>query len=432
MGRKQLFNTFITILTRFGSKGINFVVFALIARGLTPAEMSDYGFIFTTTLMIATVFDVGIRNSVAYYIGRDEKNSELYATATVNIFSVLSFICALSSIACVVAWENNKDLLLLAGVAVNAVSLLFIRMGQGVLIGKGQIAKFNQSELYPRVTLIFLTVLAYFLYNLNLEICVFILAFSNMTGAALLFKLGRFKLNFSIAGATEYYKILIGRGFLFMIGVVMMLLTKQASFFVIDYYDGGEVSGAFYASRRLTEVLTEVGLAVSVVLFSQNVRTSDVKASVASASYYTKFSFSLFMFLTALALPLAKFIVPIALGHQYASHVYLFQIILIGTLIGTLWTIVYPTVSAISSPITVCKIFLPNLVLSICISLVAHYFYGPNGVAWGFIVSNTVLSLSFLSYFKCQHGQTLRSFLIPSSSEVIAIFQNKKIRNKDE
>ena len=68
---KRALDTLATIVTRFGAKSVNLLVFLIVARQLSLAEMAAYGFIFSTTLIYSTILDLGTRNSLAVFIGKE-------------------------------------------------------------------------------------------------------------------------------------------------------------------------------------------------------------------------------------------------------------------------------------------------------------------------------------------------------------------------
>ena len=57
-------------------------------------------------------------------------------------------------------------------------------------------------------------------------------------------------------------RALLGRGFLFMIGVLLMLASKRLALLILSQLGEPHELGLFYGLQRLTEVLTEIGLAV--------------------------------------------------------------------------------------------------------------------------------------------------------------------------
>ena len=55
---KRALDTLATIVTRFGAKSVNLLVFLIVARQLSLAEMAAYGFIFSTTLIYLSLIHI--------------------------------------------------------------------------------------------------------------------------------------------------------------------------------------------------------------------------------------------------------------------------------------------------------------------------------------------------------------------------------------
>jgi len=89
---KRALDTLATIVTRFGAKSVNLLVFLIVARQLSLAEMAAYGFIFSTTLIYSTILDLGTRNSLAVFIGKEPALTHDYTRSGFFLWLVLSVL----------------------------------------------------------------------------------------------------------------------------------------------------------------------------------------------------------------------------------------------------------------------------------------------------------------------------------------------------
>lgn len=401
-----------TIAARFIGKTVNFLVFAVLAHKLSVSDMGLYGFVFATTILISTGFDFGVRNSVAYFIGQRPDSANPYARATLRLFAGFAIPAAILMYGLLLYHTEIKlSSWVSSAVLINLAALLFIRMGQGILIGEGRIGDFNQTELASRVVLVFTTGGLLAADLVTLPTALISLAVSNFIAAFMVLWFVRRNLLPSDKASAGRERELITRGFKFMIGVLAMLTAKQMAFLIVSQLGSPDDAGVFFALRRLTEILTEIGLAVSVVVFSQNVRATSRTEAIASAAHSTRVSFAIFVILTVIAMLPTQWLLQIALDDPYSSYPNLFRILLLGTLVSTIWTIVFPSMSAIDDPIISFFIFLPNLLISALITVFLFEMWGLNGAAVGMTASHVLITASFLLVFKTKYNAPIRDFI---------------------
>lgn len=419
----------VTIVTRFAGKSVNFIVFAIVTRSLSLLELGIYGFIFTMTLIFATFFDVGLRNSVANFIGKEEARTSDFAAQALLLFVPFGLCAALALPVLLQAQGFDVSLSVVAVPAVlNVLALLFIRMQQGVLLGVGDIAYFNNTELASRIALLAGTLAVLVVHEITLATALWVLALSNLVGAL---SVARGVIPLAKGGTlTDLGPAgrLIRRGFLFMLGVVAMLVAKQTAFLIITQLGSEGQAGLFYGLLRLSEILTEIGLAVAVVLFSANVRAASREQAIADAAHSTRIAFTFFIVLALVAAVLAPVLVPLTLGADFAGYDTLFRVLLLGTLLGTIWTILLPSLSAIDSPIVTFLIFVPNLLFGSALIWWAFVTGGLQGAAMAMVVTQALLSASFLTVFKLRFGSSVRDFVLLKKSDLTSI--TKKFSGK--
>lgn len=408
-----------TIMARAGGRAVNLFVFLVLARMLSLEELGLFGFAYTTTLILASTFDVGVRNSVAFFIGRQPEDAATFALQSLKLWTMLVIPCVTAlGVTLLVAAPALTSPIRLSACVILVASLHFVRMMQGVLIGQGRLARYNASELANRVSLLVTTLALVALGRLSIDTALWSLAISALVTAIVVgsqlgasTSTGRWK-------DSEIPRTLLGRGVQFMMAVLLMNLCKRLAFLVVSQVGTDADSGAFYGVLRLTEVLTEIGLAVAVVVFSSNVRSRNDAEAVAMAAHSTRLSFAVFSVTTIVGIVGAAWLLPLAMGSEFSAVIGLFRIVLVGTLVGTIWIILFPSLSAIAEPLVAIRIFLPNAVLGGVLSVILHRIGGLHGVAWAYLAANMVLSTTFLLVFRSRYGAALSDFLIVRRSDI--------------
>lgn len=425
MSGKHALEVVATILTRFGAKSINLLVFIVTARYLAIEDMATYGMVFSLTLIYSTVLDVGVRNSLAVFVGNSTDKADAYLK---QAFLVWLLLAPLSFPIMYFSVEASDQSDVVASSGILLASMLYLRMLQGALLGQGEIALFNRTELASRVLLLLGTGLILFAPGgVSLSNALWVLAFSQLGGALYLFSCQRRAIFQRNSDATLAWQ-LVSRGFIFMLSVLLMHVAKRASFLVISQIATTEDSATFFALQRLTEALTEVGMAVSVVMFSRNVRAKshlDAARETAQSSRLTL----VVLGAAAVALGLlSRWLVPLALGPQYAGNDALFNLLLVSTLAGVVWVMLFPSMAVATSPSRVLLTMLPGATLSVTLAYLLGRSFGVMGAAWATLLSSLVTSYLFLLSYKAKYGLRVSDFIVPRYDDVSSILRRRKAR----
>jgi O-antigen/teichoic acid export membrane protein len=408
-----------TIASRAGGRAVNLWVFVLLARTLSLEHLGLYGFAFSTVVIASSAFDLGTRNSVAYFIGKEPEDASTFAAQALKLWMFVCVPCAATvSLVLGASMPDFRQPALLAPVVLLAASYLFVRMMQGVLLGEGRIAKYNASELASRIVLLIGTSAFLVLDALTIHSALWTLAASSASAAGVIVMalekksgLGRWK-----DGAIA--RRLVGRGFQFMIAVLLMGFAKRVAFLILGSVGTESDAGSFYGVMRLTEVITEIGLAVAVVVFSSSVRASSLVDAVSNAARSTRVSLALFTVITAAGLLCADWILPLLLGEGFAGETRLFRLVLLGTLAGSVWTILFPGLSAVVSPSVSSRIFAPNVIVALVLTWAFYGFAQLEGVAWAYLLTNLALSATFLAVYRLRFDAPVSAFLILRREDV--------------
>lgn len=410
----------ITLFARLGGKVINFVIFLVLARGLNVEELGWFGFVYTASFIITSAFDIGVRNSVAYYIGKSP--GDLRALTSL-VLLLWAFHAGLATVALFIVLHTTADALsqpeFFLPAAVLVCSLLFMRMGQGVLLGQGRIVFFNQTELIARAVLAVATIGIVVLDQLTLRGALWAYAVSQLASAVTL-ALGLIPYTERI-GKREFDLgvKLLRRGVEFVLGVMLMLGAKRGTLMLLSQLGTAEELGTFYGLERFTEIITEAATAIAVVVFSQNVRAGTDAEAVASAAQSTRLSLAVFVCLAVVMGLCAEWLVPLMLGESYAGGAAMFRVLLIGTLAASIWTILFPSLSAIASPRLAIIVFLPNVALSLVLTWLFYQVWGIIGAAWAFGVSHAALSAAFIAVYWVKYSVPVAAFLVPTGNEIV-------------
>ena len=411
---KRALDTLTTIITRFGAKSINLLVFLVVARQLSLTEMAIYGFIFSTTLIYSTILDLGTRNSLAVFIGKEPALSADYTRSGFGLWLALSALGVPAAYLTLRSSDLGMDVMdFLAPFSLLLAGMLYLRMMQGTTLGTGEIKLFNRSELASRLALLIGTLaLLAIPGTFTLLSATWVLAASQVAAALYLFakQLPAIRSASNVAGSLAWK--LVSRGCLFMLSVLLMNAAKRASFLVVSHTSSSDAAGTFFALQRLTEIITEAGMAIAVVAFSYSVRSTSTKEAVENSASMSRTSMLLFAVVSIAMVATSDTAVPLLLGPQFSAEGWLFVLLVAATLSGAPWTILFPSLSVVLSPFRVFLLMLPGVLLNIATAGPLTQAYGLNGAAFSMLISNVVLTISFLLVYRIVFDMPIHRFLI--------------------
>lgn len=347
MQPRMLVDSLWVLLTRLVMRAANFVVFILLARSLDVGAFGFYGYVMTTALILAVAFDLGLRQSGAWLIGQEPEETPAVAT---HLVALLLLLGAMGVLVCWLmlkagGYVEGYGLLALVG-ALNVAPMLALRMGQGVFLGQGELARLNRSELIARAVVLVGTVGLWLGGLLDLPSAIWTLLAAHTAAALyLLFQVGS-----TLRPRTLVQPALVARmlryGGELWLAVLLLLLLGRIGFWVVSWQLGEEALGLYFGAQRLGEILVEVATAVGLVIFSYGVRAKDIRASALDAVRIARLVTTAMALVAGAAMLAAKPLLGLALGPAYAVEPDAFRLVMLGALASSYTTMLYPCLSA--------------------------------------------------------------------------------------
>ena len=347
MNSAMLLNSVWVLLTRLVMRAANFAVFVLLARSLTVGEFGFYGYVISTALVLAIAFDLGLRQSGAWVIGQEPAAD---AAVTTHVMALWLLLGATGVLACWLMLEAGGYVagygVLALVAALNVAPMLCLRMGQGVFLGRGDLGHLNRSELISRAVVLAGTAGLWAAGLLDLRAAIWVLLAAHVAAALYLL----WQVSGSIRPATLFQQALVGRmlryGGELWIAVLLLILLGRIGFWIVSWQLGEDALGLYFGSQRLGEILVEVATAVGIVIFSHGVRASDIKASALDAIRIARLVTTLMAAVALVAMLLARPLLGLVLGPDYAAEPAAFRLVMLGALANSYTTMLYPCLSA--------------------------------------------------------------------------------------
>ncbi len=347
MQPRMLADSLWVLATRLVMRAANFAVFILLARSLDVAAFGFYGYVVSTALVLAIAFDLGLRQSGAWLIGREPASAPAVAT------HLMALWCALATLGVLACWlmleaggyVAGYGALALLG-ALNVAPMLLLRSGQGIFLGRGELGLLNRSELIARAVVLGGTAGLWATGRLDLAGAVWVLLAAHALAALYLLAQVAPGLRPSTLPQPRLVGRMLRHGGEFWAATLLLVLLGRIGFWVVGWQLGDEALGLYFGAQRLGEILVEVATSVGIVIFSYGVRATDVRASASDAVRIARLVTAAMAVVAAGAMLLARPVLGFALGPEYAAEPAAFRLVMVGALASSFTTMLYPCLSA--------------------------------------------------------------------------------------
>jgi O-antigen/teichoic acid export membrane protein len=412
------------LLTRLVQRGANLLVFMLLARALTPAELGFYGYVVSTALVLSVAFDLGLRQGAAAMIGQSPDRIAAVASNMAPLWLALALAASAAAWA-MLAWGGidaaGTAAMTLAVLAI--APMLLVRMGQGLFLGTGHLRHLNQSELVSRAVLLLLTLALWALDRLDLTAALGIMALSQLSGAA--FVLARLRPH---PGWRDFpdravLRELLGRGLGFAGAILLMILSGRLGVWMVAWLLSPAETGSYFAALRLAEMLVEVATSVGVVVFSHGVRMSDGKAAAMAAAAVGRIVAAGMACGALVAGLLAEPLLGWLLGAGYGGATAALRWALAGAVASCLVMVLYPGLSSRGHAAVGVWLFGAAVLVNGLVAAALIPTFGVSGAAAGFAAGQWAAALATGIAYHRLYGLGWGELLLPGSSDLAAIRQ---------
>ncbi|ODT72393.1 MAG: hypothetical protein ABS75_04610 [Pelagibacterium sp. SCN 63-23] len=408
----------LTILFARGFTRIaQFIAFLLLARFLTPAEFGWYGIITTAIVLASMLGSLGLRQSVAYQIGRKDMTVGEGTATVLAAWPVLALVSA-----GVVFWLYGRDVPGLSTLNVGAALVagvggsMLVMLLQGIYLGRGEVNAFSLTESMPRTLLtVFAGALAFLgMVTLSSALWAQVLSYVLVMPVALWLVMRGVN---GLRPRPGRLPGMLGYGLAFAANLFLITLCSRLSMFVIEHFSGADGAGQFFAAVRVNEIFLEAATAFGLVLFSNSVREGENKAIPARnarIACWIFWSFSLVGLMTALLAPL---LLRLLLGQGYESAGGALQVLAISLGPAAASKIIYPTLAGQGRPL----FGTPAILLSLAVNLGLAWLLVPGmgllGGAVALVVGHYLLYIGYAISCSRLFAIPFRDFFIPQRND---------------
>ena len=382
-------NIVTTVSVRILRLFTGFACTMLLARYLKPEGMGVVATFTAIPLMLSSLAELGIRQSIAYSVGQEKYNINEISRATSFLWLITSCL-SMVVVLIVYYFQGMYD----HGVGICLIGALFVpitlilRYANGMGLGKQWIGRINVAEGFNaigRLTLILLFVVLLRLYvtgALLMEVVVVLLP-----GAMMLYWLkSDLGLKFTPKWNPNLSKSLILHGFKYALALFVMSLNYRINILILQRFVSDSEIGYFSVGIRLAELIWLIPASVGMVIFSHSTASADPHEFSLKTIQVLKINLYLCSIGAIVFGVLCPFFIGFLFGKEYLPSVPIIRMMLPGIVAMVIFKILNADLAGKGKPLFALKAFIFALIINVILNLILVPYYG----AFGSAVASTI------------------------------------------
>lgn len=419
---KKLFGQAITILFARGFTRLSqFVAFLILGRFLTPEEFGWFGIVTTAVALAALLGSLGLRQSLAYKIGRNEITTG-EATGTALLAWPL-LMAAASTVVFQLYGGNLPGLSQWEAGVVITISIsgaMLVMILQGIFLGRGEIRAFSTIETLPRVLLaVFACGLAILAaVSFSFALWAQALSYAVVVPLALFFSL---RSTTGLSLGLRKLPSMIRYGIGFAINLFLISLCSRISLFVIERFWGANEAGQFFAAVRVNEIFLEAATTFGLVLFSDSARSGEDDTIPRRNARIACWTFWAFVVGGCLVFFLAPHLIVLLIGSQYLAAGDALRYLALSLGPAAASKVVYPTLAGQGRPWFGTPVIILSLAVNVGLAFLLVPKFGAAGGAMALAVGQYVLYAGYAVSCSRLFNIRIADFIVPRRKDIVAV-----------
>lgn len=426
--QSTLFQVLTTIVTRFIVLLGSFIVSIVTARLLGPEGKGIITALLVYPLLLVTIADLGLRQSVAFLIGKKVYDTKNITSTLLTLWVVSSVIC-LVVVGTLYVWNYGEEYSpwLLATCLLTIPCNLGVQYLRGVMQGNQNISSINTAEMIKSGSnILFLFILVYFL---GFGIIGAALTQLSMAVVTLMYSIWKVKHHLTFQPTFEFsiVKSMLGKGFSFALALFVLQLNYRFNIVMLEHFGTIRDVGIYSIGTNIAEIIWQIPAAVGLVLFSKSAQTKTREVSIERTTKLIRFLVPLLIVFGIGFWVFAPLIITLLFGSAYTEATNIVRILLPGILGFSVVKIMHSDLSGRGYPLFSLNVSICSLLLSIALNYLLIPTYGMVGAAISSSVSYSLACIAFVLLYAKREQIVISKILILSKDD---ISESKVILNK--
>lgn len=426
MADKFIKNVISTVITRVAITAIGMGISVVIARVLGAKGQGIFSVSILLPSMLAIFTTFGINVASTYFIAKKKYDPKEVLGANIMLAFSISLITILIGLIIIFFFSNE----ILPGIEyvymVFALLLIpftmFFEMCGSILLGLQKIRKYNFLSFLQSFSFLLLILVLLLRFRLGIKAAIFAQILSFAFASAVLFFISKketqgiiFRLN------KEYIQQVFSYGLKIYLTSILNILHYRISLILINLLLNPVSVGLYTISSKLSEGILLISISTSTVLFpkvsseTHLATIKDITPMVCRSVMFLCLIFCIIFFISS------HWIIIFLYSNSFVESVAPFQILLIGTLAISGFTILMNDLAGRGKPIISAYITGSAVFLNIVLNIFLIPKFGIKGAAWAGSISYVLTFIVTVFIYSKISGNKISDILILQRADIYRI-----------
>lgn len=384
----------------------------IIARWLGPELNGTIAALLVYPSLFMTIGSLGIRQSTAYFIGKEVYSEKQIKTAVSQIWVISSIVSLLSCFVLIKYLSNSGDDLPLILLAIAPIPFaLFNTYNSGIFLGKNQIQAFNKINWLPPFFILLATSVLVILLNLSIQGALIALFIGPLVMSLIMLFKNRFIEALSFKIDWKPIKSLFSLGIVYATALFVINLNYRIDVIIIDKLSTAYEVGIYSKGSALIQYLWQIPMLLSTIIFARSAIAKHQRNFSLKVCKLLRVSIIVISLGCLVLGLLAPWIIELLFGAAFLPSTSVLIYLIPGVLLLTIFKVLNMDLAGRGKPWVAMTAMVPALVVNVVLNIIWVPDFGANGAAIASTISYSIAALLFLWVYSREVKIPIRQIL---------------------
>jgi len=356
-------------------------------------------------LLFMTIGSLGIQQSTTYFVGQNKYNiREIYGSVLV-IWIFTSIFCMLSCYTLISYFSANKYNTIYIYMAILPIPFsLYNTYSSGIFLGLQNIKEYNKVNWISAAINFAATFVLLAIFHFGLP------------GPLMGIFAGVFILSFFVAHQVKkivpirpilnlkIIKAMLSLGLIYALEVLIFALNYRVDIILLEKLSTPYEIGIYSKGVNIVEVLWQIPLFVSALIFSRSAGSKDPKGFSEKVCRLLRFAGVVIVFSSIALYLLSGIVITVMYGDKFIGSIIVLKTLIPGVLLLTILRILNMDLAGKGKPWLSMRAMIPAVIINIIFNYFLVPKYGALGAAWSTTISYSCAAIIFLFVYSREVG----------------------------
>lgn len=399
-------NSFLKDLFRVATSNVMIILFGMAtsiitARWIGPEGNGTIAGLTVYPSLFMTFGSLGIRQSTAYFLGKDIFPEAKIKTAITQIWLFTTIISLLVCYFLMTYFSESGGNLYWVLLALLPIPFsLFITYNSGIFLGKNDIKTFNKVNWIPPLITLTLSALLIILFSFGVSGALLAAIGGPLFMAILMLFKNDFLNAFSLKYDLKVIKSMLSLGLVYALALLVINLNYKVDVIILDKLSTPYELGIYSKGANIIQYLWQIPMVLSTIIFSRSATSKDGYAFSLNVAKLLRISLLIVGGASLALFLISKFVILTMYGESFYGSISVLKILLPGVILLTIFKVMNMDLAGKGKPWVSMKAMVPALIINILLNLLWDAKYGADGSSWASTISYSFAAILF-AYFYC-------------------------------